>query len=478
MSEESRTEPTRILVVDDESAARSALTELLREEGYQVRSAGDGYKALGQLEDWTPELVITDVKMPGMDGIELMRKIREKYEATGIVVMTAFGSVENAVEAMHQGADDYLTKPVHFPELLIVVRRVLNHYELRRENVRLRHALSEPAKDEELEWIGQSKASRELMGLVRQVSDSDASVLISGESGTGKETVARALHEWGSRKDGPFVSLHCAALSESVLEAELFGHEEGAFAGAHGQRDGRIAKAAGGTLFLDEVADIPPAVQVKLLRFLQERKFERIGGDETQSVDVRIVSATNRDLHAEVQSGRFREDLFYRLNVISLRLPTLRQRREDIPALAMHFLNRYARKNRKNIRGFSDRTLRVLMNFDWPGNIRQLENVVERAVVMCQGIEVEPKHLPRDLMGSARGGDDMPKIPGTSMAELEKFAILKTLEHVRGSTSKAAEILGISPRKIQYRLAEYRDADPSGVPAVAKNGRSLSSDSD
>ncbi len=453
----------KILVVDDEPAARSALVELLREEGFIVRSAADGFKALGQMDDWTPDLVITDVKMPGMDGIELMKKIREREGGIGVVVMTAYGSVEHAVEAMHHGADDYLTKPVHFPELLVVVRRVLDAGELRRENSRLKTALIGESIAPGLDWIGHSKASRELLGLVRQVADSEASVLILGDSGTGKELIARALHGWSRRKAGPFVAVHCAALNEGVLESELFGHEKGAFTGASARRDGRFAKADGGTLFLDEIGDIPLAVQVKLLRFLQERQFERVGGDETTTVDVRVIAATHRDLHKEVREGRFREDLFYRLNVITLRTPPLAQRREDIPALAQHFLEHYAMRSRKAIRGFTDRALRVLLNADWPGNVRQLENTVERAVVMCQGHEVEPRHLPRDVMVHARTSDDAPPIPGSSMAEVEKYAILKTLEHVRGSTSKAAEMLGISPRKIQYRLAEYRGQDPSGI---------------
>lgn len=461
-------ESPRILVVDDESAARSALTELLREEGFQVRNAADGYKALGQLEDWTPDLVITDVKMPGLDGIGLMKKVREQIEGVGVVVMTAFGSVENAVEAMQQGADDYLTKPVHFPELLVVVRRVLEHHALRRENEKLRFALEGPVEESTVEWIGQSKASREMLALVQQVADSDASVLVVGESGTGKELVARALHGWGGRAQGPLITLHCAGLDETALEQELFGYEQGAFPGATSRRDGLLAKADGGTLFLDEVGQLPPGMQVKLLRFMQDRSFERLGGNASISVDVRVVAASDHDLHRDVETGKFREDLFYRLNVITLRVPALRQRREDVPALAMHFLQRYARKNRKVIRGFNDRALRVLLNFEWPGNVRQLEHCVERAVVLCQGGEIEPRHLPREVMAHERSFDETPVIPGTSMAELEKYAILKTLEHVRGSTSKAAEILGISPRKIQYRLAEYRDADPSGVPAVTR----------
>lgn len=461
-------EGPRILVVDDEAAARSALSELLREEGFQVRSAADGYKALGQLEDWTPDLLITDVKMPGLDGIGLMKKVREQLPGVGVVVMTAFGSVENAVEAMQQGADDYLTKPVHFPELLVVVRRVLEHYALRSENEKLRHELESPADAGSVEWIGQSKASRELLALVRQVSDSDASVLVLGESGTGKELVARALHAWGSRAQHPFVTLHCAGLDEAALEQELFGYEQGAFPGAASRRDGLLAKANKGTLFLDEVGQLPAGMQVKLLRFLQDRSFERVGGSESSSVDVRVVAASDHDMHRDVETGKFREDLFYRLNVITLRVPALRQRREDVPALAMHFLQQYGGKNRKVIRGFSDRALRVLLNFEWPGNVRQLEHCVERAVVLCQSGEIEPRHLPREVMAHERTLDETPVIPGTSMAELEKYAILKTLEHVRGSTSKAAEILGISPRKIQYRLAEYRDAEPSGTPAVSR----------
>ncbi len=462
MSHELPPHLANILVVDDEPSARAALVELLREEGFTVRSAADGFKALGQLDDWTPELVITDVKMPGMDGIALMAKVRERLEGTAVVVMTAYGSVEHAVSAMQAGADDYLTKPVHFPELLVVVRRVLANYELRRENTRLRNALvGEPIAPGH-DWIGRSKESRELLGLVRQVADSDASVLILGDSGTGKELVARALHAWSPRKAGPFVAVQCSALNEGVLESELFGHEKGAFTGATARRDGRFAKADGGTLLLDEVGDIPLGVQVKLLRVLQEREFERVGGDETISVDVRVIAATHRDLYKEVREGRFREDLFYRLDVITLRTPSLAQRREDIPALAMHFLERHAAKGRKHIRGFSDRALRVLLSADWPGNVRQLENCIERAVVMCQSNEIEPRHLPRDIMEHARLTDEAPPIPGSSMAELERYAILKTLEHVRGSTSKAAEILGISPRKIQYRLAEYHGEAAAG----------------
>jgi DNA-binding NtrC family response regulator len=455
----------RVLVVDDEPAARSAMAELLREEGYTVRSAGDAYKALGQLDDFTPDVMITDVQMPGMSGIELMKRLRERVPDVGVIVMTAFASVENAVAAMRAGADDYLSKPVHFPELCVVLERLLAQLELRRENAQLREVIAADEADD-VGWVGRSTPSRDLMSLVRQVASSAASVLVIGESGTGKELVARALHRWGDRREGPFMTLHCATLAEDLLEGELFGYGKGAFPGADEPREGLFSRAQGGTLFLDEVADIPLRTQAKLLRALQDRAIEPAGSDGPRELDVRIVATTQRDLQAEVEAGRFREDLFFRLNVITLRTPTLRERRDDLPLLSMHFLRRHAAKNRKPIRGFSDRALGVLMSYDWPGNVRQLENSIERAVVLCRGTEIEPKDLPRDIMAPGRSSDEAPKVPGTSMEELEKYAILKTLEHVGGSTRKAAEILGISTRKIQYRLSEYRENDPSGLPAV------------
>jgi DNA-binding NtrC family response regulator len=462
MSDKKKT-PARILVVDDETAARSALTELLREEGYEVQSAGDGFKALGRLDGWTPHIVITDLKMPGMDGIQLMEKLRERIADVSVVVMTAFGTVESAVEAIQQGADDYLTKPLHLGQLLVVVERVLNTRALRQEAERLRDELARrDGVDHEPDYdnlIGRSRAFREMMSLVEQVASSDASVLLVGENGTGKESVAVALHELSPRKNGPFVPVHCASMSEEMLERELFGYEAGAFAGAAERREGRFVQATGGTLFLDEVADLPMATQAKLLRALQEGTIERVGGSESVKIDVRLVAASDRELHEEVQAGAFREDLFYRLNVICVRVPTLRERRDDIPLLAMHFLKRHTRANNKGVAGFTERALGVLLNFDWPGNITQLENCIERAVVLARGEEIEPRELPRELMTSGRAGDEQPTVPGASLRELERFAILKTLEHVGGSTSKAARILGISPRKIQYRLNEYREED-------------------
>jgi DNA-binding NtrC family response regulator len=444
----------KILVVDDEAAARSALSELLRDEGYVVHTAGDGFKALGQLDEWAPDIVVTDVQMPGMSGIELMEKIRERMPSVGVVVMTAFGSVENAVAAMQAGADDYLTKPVHFPELLLILERMLESKALRQENERLRDALG-GSDANEVGWVGSSKPARELMSLVKQVAGSDASVLVLGESGTGKELVARAVHHWSARRNGPFIAVPCAAMMDGdVLETELFGDKSG--------RKGRFADAAGGTLLLDDVVEMPLPAQVRLLGLMQE---QQASGRE---LDVRVIAASEVDLHREVLAGRFREDLFYRLNVITLRVPTLRERREDVPLLASHFLKRHAAKNHKYIRGFSDRALGVLLGFDWPGNVRQLEAAIERAVVLCQAREIEPKDLPRELMHPQRASDEAPRVPGATMAEIERYAILKTLEHVGGSTRRAAEILGISTRKIQYRLNEYRERDPSGVSVVAR----------
>ncbi len=452
---------TQILVVDDESSARSGLVELLREEGYEVRGAADAFKALGLVESAVPDLLITDVHMPGMDGTQLMAKVQESHPEVGVIVMTAYSTVERAVDAMQQGADDYLTKPIRFDELLVVVERLLVHRETARELEQFRK--EREANKPGLGWVGQSKASRDVLDLLHQVADSPASVLLTGESGTGKELAALALHRSSPRSDGPFIPVHCAALAEGVLESELFGHEKGAFTGADSTRDGRFGRANGGTLFLDEVGEIPLSVQVKLLRVLQERTYERVGGDTQIPIDVRVIAATHRDLLADVKEGRFREDLFYRLNVINVRLPTLRERADDIALLAMHFLSQHASRARKQIRSISERSLDALRSYDWPGNVRQLENSIEHAVALCNDFEIDVRHLPREILGSGRALDELPIVPGSSMAEVERYVILQTLESVGGSTSKAAKILGVSPRTIQYRMNQYRDEDPEQV---------------
>ncbi|MEZ4450199.1 MAG: sigma-54 dependent transcriptional regulator [Nannocystaceae bacterium] len=455
------TQPIRILIADDEPAARSALGEMLREDGYEVQTAADGFKALGKVDEWVPDVVITDVKMPALGGIELMQKLRERFPDVAVIVMTAFGSVEGAVEAMRLGADDYLSKPVHYPQLMLVLSRVLKHRALQREAHQLRDALRQ-REAPSAGVVGQSKPFHELLDLVRQVAASPVSVLILGETGTGKSFLARLLHKWSPRASGNFVVLLCGSMNEAVLERELFG----SVVDGHVEHEGLLAHANGGTLYLDEISELPPSLQGKLLHFLQERSYMRVGGNERIASDVRVVTSSHRDLDRLVREGKLREDLYYRLNVVTLRTPTLRERRDDIPLLAMHFLRRHAVNLQKGISGFSERALGVLLSFDWPGNIRQLENCVERAVVLARGSEIEPRDLPRELMTRMRSDEAMPSVPGASLRELERYAILRTLEHVGGSTSKAAKILGISPRKIQYRLNEYRSTPQSGVPSV------------
>jgi len=456
----------RILVVDDEVNARNALGELLRDEGYAVESAADGFKALGKMEEFAPDLVLTDLKMPGMDGIQLLGKLHEQDADLPVIVMTAFGEIETAVGAMRAGARDYLSKPVNFGELGVVIARELEQRRLRQEAGLLRARLAEKYSFDNI--VGSSAPMQAVFKTVAQVASARSSVLITGESGTGKELIAAAIHERSPRAKGPFVKLHCAALAESLLESELFGHERGSFTGAQTRRDGRFQQANHGTLFLDEIGEIAPSVQVKLLRFLQEREFERVGGNETINVDVRVIAATNRDLPKMVAEGKFREDLYYRLNVINLEMPALRSRPSDVPLLAAHFLKKYAGENGKEIDGFSTEALERLADYAWPGNVRELENVVERAVVMAQSRQITLVDLPQHLVpAKARGGL---QIPGATMDDIERFAITKTLEATGGSTSRAAEILQMSVRKIQYKLHEYEGAPKSARAPVAKDG--------
>jgi DNA-binding NtrC family response regulator len=452
-----------ILIVDDEANARTALAELLREEGYSVETAADGFKALGKMDESPPDLVLTDLKMPGMGGVELLEKVKGIDDDIVVVVMTAFGAVETAVDAMKKGAANYLTKPLNVTELVLVLDREMDRRRLRQEAGNLRARLAERYSFDNI--IGNSPAMQEIFKTVAQVAGSRASILIAGESGTGKELIAAAIHQRSPRSKGPFVKLHCAALAETLLESELFGHERGSFTGAAGRREGRFAQANGGTLFLDEIGEISPTIQVKLLRFLQEHEFERVGGNETLKVNVRVIAATNRDLKEEVARGRFREDLYYRLNVITVHMPALRERPSDVPLLATHFLRKYAAENERNLDGFTDEALSLLSGYNWPGNVRELENVIERAVVLCGGPRVGAAELPPSLGPSDTGGI---RIPGSTLDEIEHHAIIKTLESTGGATSKAADILGISVRKIQYKLQEYQSAPKSHVLAVAQ----------
>jgi DNA-binding NtrC family response regulator len=453
----------RILVVDDEANARAALSEILHEEGYTTETAADGFKALRKIEEFDPDVVLTDLKMPGLDGIGLVEKGKAASPGTVFVVMTAFGTIGSAVEAVKKGAENYLTKPLDTEALVIITERAMEKARLQRENVRLRQRLQE--RNALGHIVAQDPRTQAVLELVDQVAPSRASVLVLGESGTGKELIAEAIHRGSPRARAPFVRLNCAALVESLLESELFGHERGAFTGALGRREGRFKQADGGTLFLDEVSEIPLSTQVKLLRFLQERTFERVGGNETMKVDVRIIAASNRDLRRRVAEGKFREDLYYRLNVVSVEIPPLRERKGDIPPLAAFFLRRYAEENGKQLDGFSDAALAALIDHPWPGNVRELENAIERAAVLAKGPRIEVEHLPNALAPAPRG-DLPPPIPGSSIAELERYAILKTLEACGGSTSRAATILGISARKIQYKLRDYQ----ADVPAATSSG--------
>jgi two-component system response regulator HydG len=452
VKDEPKTEKARprVVVADDEASARSGLGTLLRDEGFDVILAEDGSTALARVQEAAPDILVTDLRMPGMDGIELLRRARETDPALIVVLMTAFAEVETAVRAMQEGAEHYLTKPLQIDELVLVLRRALDRRTLRNEATELRARLKNHLRFENI--VGASPAMQEVFDVVEQVAPTKASVLITGESGTGKELVAQAIHENSPRTAAPFVKLHCASLAETLLESELFGHEKGSFTGAAGRREGRFKQADGGTLFLDEIGEISPAIQVKLLRFLQEKTFERVGGNETIKVDVRIIAATNRDLASEVAAGKFREDLYYRLNVVNIEMPPLRARPSDLLPLAAHFLQRFAKENGKRIEGFADDAVERITGYRWPGNVRELENIIERAVVLCDGTKLTAKHLPAGVSAATRGGM---RIPGSTMAEIERHAIVTTLEACGGRTTQAAQMLDISVRKIQYKLHEY-----------------------
>ncbi len=443
----------RVLIVDDEANARSALAELMDDAGYSVSTAADGRTALLQMEQIDPDVVLTDLKMPGMDGLSLIERGRPMSPHTTFIVMTAFATIDTAVKAIKLGAESYLTKPLELDAVMAIVDRALDRTRLSREAAQLRERFDDRFQLGNI--LGEHPSMQRLMKNIAQVARSRATVLIHGETGTGKELIAAAIHQNSKRKEKPFVKLNCASLSETLLESELFGHERGSFTGAVTRREGRFKQADGGTLFLDEVSEIPVSVQIKLLRFLQEREFERVGGNETLKVDVRVVAATNRNLKQRVEEGKFREDLYYRLKVVQLDVPPLRVRRSDIPLLAHAFLRKYAGENDRAVQGLSEDALQHLMIYPWPGNVRELENAIERAVVMCENDLIQRDDLPTSAHGDLQNGSVMALIPGITMSELERVAILRTLDAVDGSTARAAEILGISQRKIQYRVKEW-----------------------
>jgi DNA-binding NtrC family response regulator len=441
-----------VLVVDDDASNRESLVRIFEREGLEALTAKDGREALDLLRKRRIAVVLTDLMMPGLTGLELLRAARAVSPETEFILMTAFGTVETAVEAMKEGAWDFVTKPFKRIQIVRAVRRALDQRSLVMENQALRAELQEARRDRSI--IGNALVMRNALDLARQVAASRATVMLLGESGTGKELFARAIHQWSDRAARPFIALNCAALPESLLEAELFGHEKGAFTGAQARRQGRFELAHAGTLFLDEVAEMSPQVQVKLLRVLQEGEFERVGGSQTIRVDARIVAATNKQLEAEVEAGRFREDLFYRLNVIQLALPPLRARRDDIPLLAQHFLERFAARNQKRITGITTEAVAALQGWSWPGNVRELENLMERAVVLSRSEVIGLEDLPTAMRDHEPEQRALTFTIGTPLEEVERTLIRETLRFTRGDKRLAAQLLGIATRTI------YRKLDP------------------
>src|SRR3954467_15451734 len=456
MSESGR-EPATLLLVDDEPANLDSLERIFAREGYKTQRAETGAAALAALRDKPADVVLTDLMMPGMSGQELLRAVKAVAPDAEVVRMTAYGTVEAAVAAMKDGAYDFLTKPLKRHAVLKSVSQALEKRRLVLENKQLRARLAGVSSP----IVGQSPALRATLDIIRQAAPSSATVLLLGESGTGKELFARALHEHSTRAQAPFVPINCAAIPESILESELFGYERGAFTGAVARKEGRIERAQGGTLFLDEVGELSPAVQVKLLRFLQEGEIERLGGTSPVKVDSRVVAATNRDLASAVQSGKFREDLYSRLNVIRVLLPPLRERLEDIPLLADHFVGKYAAKNGKQFSGITPAAMEALEAYGWPGNVRELENAIGGAGGVSAGAEIEVDDLPESVRG---GGAARPaglaglegrtlSVPlGTTMEEIELRVIRETLRQTKGDKNLAAQLLGIAARTIYRKL--------------------------
>lgn len=441
-----------ILVIDDEKNIRTGLQAALELDGYDVMLASDGAEGLEIALHSDIDLVITDLRMPGVSGEEVLRRVTTESPGIPVIVLTGHGTVENAVEAMRSGAYDFLTKPLNLDRLSLLVKRALQNRELVLQHRELEREIESRKSFEHI--IGKSPAMLKVFEVVKRVAPTKASVLITGESGVGKELIANALHNLSPRQNNPFVKVHCAALAETILESELFGHEKGSFTGAVARRRGRFELANSGTIFLDEIGEINQQVQIKILRVLQEKKFERVGGEETLEVDVRVVTATNRDLEKEIAEGRFREDLFYRLNVVRIHVPPLRERKDDIPLMIASFLREFAEDNGKKIDGIEPKARSVLYAYDWPGNVRQLRNCVESAVVMTSGSVITLDDLPPSIRA---GGDSSSiRIPvGATMAEAEKEVILQTLSAQNGNKSKTAEVLGIGRKTLHRKLDEY-----------------------
>ena len=452
----------RILVVDDEASQRELVSGYLKKQGFEVFTAAGGESALELFRQAPMELILTDQRMPGLSGLDLLKAAREINPETQVIVMTAYGSVETAVAAMRDGAADYVAKPLNLEELRQKIQRIVEQHRLYAENRALREELKSRHRIEGI--IGESGQMVEVISLVQRVAASEATVLIRGESGTGKELIAKAIHYASPRAARPLVRVNCAALPENLLESELFGHEKGSFTGAISTRKGRFELADTGTLFLDEIGDLPLHLQAKLLRVLQEREFERVGSSQPIKVNVRILSATHRDLESLMRAGHFRDDLYYRLNVVTILVPPLRERRQDLPPLMDHFLKLFAAKNGKSLRGFSRAARDALLRYDYPGNVRELENLLERAVVLCRGDVIDRGDLPLIL--------DEPDAPSEATTQLtaaveglERRMIREALKRANGVQTRAAELLGVTERALRYKLKKYglqgEDADPS-----------------
>lgn len=454
--------PICILVVDDDKAHRFMLRSMFKEWGWAVEEADDGTTAVAAVEKRPFDAILMDIRMAKMDGMEALQKIHAYNSAIPVVIMTAYSSVDSAVEAIKKGAHDYLTKPLDFDRLRLTMERALDHRQVIEEKSGARSG--ERKLSLKTSIIGNSPPMMELLEMISFVAPTEATVLITGESGTGKELIASTLHDNSRRRNGPLIKVNCAALVENLLESELFGHEKGAFTGADRRREGKFVQANDGTLFLDEIGETTPAMQVKLLRVLQEHEVQRIGGQETIGVDVRLLAATNKILEDEISAGRFREDLYYRLNVVSIHVPPLRERQEDISLLADFFLQKYAEKNRRKIAGITPRCMDLLLHYPWPGNVRELENAIERGVILLRGDYLDEESLPiaikkwaEEKKPTAITGPDR----RSDLAEAEKRVILKALEETGGNKSEAARQLGITRKTLQTKLKKYLDGQES-----------------
>nr|WP_318706339.1 sigma-54 dependent transcriptional regulator [uncultured Treponema sp.] len=441
-----------LLIIDDEKNIREGLGANFEMEGYNVKLAENGQQGLEFISKGDIDLVITDLRMPGISGEEVLRKVTTETPGIPVIVLTGHGSIDSAVDAMRNGAYDFLTKPLNLDQLTMIVKRALQARELSLQHKQLKKEVENDMAFDKM--IGKSAEMQKVFEMIKKVASSKASVLITGESGVGKEVVADAIHKLSPRKDHQCIKVHCAALSETLLESELFGHEKGAFTGADNLVKGRFELAHESSIFLDEIGEINPSVQIKILRVLQEKAFERVGGQETINVDVRIIAATNRVLEEEVKKGTFREDLYYRLNVIHIHVPPLRERKDDIPLLVASFLEEFAVENGKNIKGIDSQAKSAIYNYNWPGNIRELRNCIESAVVMCSGEEIKLEDLPPTVSKSA--GDQSINIPANAtLDEAEKIIILQTLAANKNNKSKTADLLGIGRKTLHRKLEEY-----------------------